>query len=71
MGEMLSSSDRYHLGRTPGDMTLLASDNEQPYIHVREFHRRLAAASLGKERQAFRVPADLDFASIPFVSGKS
>ena len=42
------------------------SSDERSHGHAREFHIRLAAMSLGRERQTVRVPADLDLGYIRF-----
>ena len=42
------------------------SSDERSHGHAREFHIRLAAMSLGRERQTVRVPADVDLGYIRF-----
>ena len=43
-----------------------SSSNEQPRSYEREFHIRLAATSLGRERRTVRAPANVDLGYIRF-----
>ncbi len=53
------ASSRMNAGKPP-------SSNELSHSHAREFHIRLAATSLGRERRTVRVPADMDPGYIRF-----
>ncbi len=56
---LLFASSRMNARRPP-------SSNEQSHDHAREFHIRLAATSLEKERRTVRVPADVDLSYLRF-----